>query len=175
MSIDIIKQEIVYRGRVLSVRKDKVRFPNGYSTHLDVVEHEDSVAIVPIDNQGQVWFIHQYRHPIKRNILELPAGVVELGEIPEVCAQRELREEIGMSAGYIKKIGGFYLLPGYSTEFMHIYLAKDLHENPLPADEGEIISIEKIPFKKALDYAEGGQIEDAKSLGALLLAQQYFK
>ena len=173
MSIEILNQEVVYRGRVLGVRKDEVRFPNGYTTHLDVVEHDDSVSIVPVDNQGQVWFIHQYRHPVRRKILELPAGVVEAGEKPEMCAQRELREEIGMSAGQLQKIGGFYLLPGYSTEFMHIYLAKDLHKNPLQADEGEIISIEKIPFKQAMVLAESGQIEDAKSLGALLLARQF--
>jgi ADP-ribose pyrophosphatase len=98
---------------------------------------------------------------------------LEVGEAPQVGALREIREEIGMSAGSLRKIGGFFLAPGYSTEYMHIFLATHLYADALPGDVDEFLSVEKIPISQAFELAQNGQIQDAKSLTALFLAQPY--
>ncbi len=175
MAFETIQSETVYQGRVFDVRRDQVRLPNGAQTRLDIVEHEPAVALLPVDAEEQVWFVRQYRHAAGRELLELPAGVVEKGEAPEACAQRELREEIGMAAGRLQKIGAFFLAPGYSTEYMYVFLARDLSPAPLEADEDEVLSVEQVPLGEVLRMASEGAIHDAKSLAALLLAQPHLK
>jgi ADP-ribose pyrophosphatase len=103
----------------------------------------------------------------------LPAGTLEPDEDPLVCAQREVREETGMAAGQIKEIGGFYLAPGYSTEFMRVYLATALTHNPLEADADEFLSVEVMPIPEAIAKAGRGEFPDAKTLAALLLAKPH--
>lgn len=134
MAFEIIRSEKIYHGRVFNVRCDQVSLPNGKSVELDIVEHPGAVVLVPVDDQGNLWFVRQYRHAAQVELLELPAGSLEPDELPEACALREVREEIGMAAGHIEKIGDFYMAPGYSTEFLHIYLATDLRPAPLTAD-----------------------------------------
>jgi ADP-ribose pyrophosphatase len=169
MQLNTIHSEEKFKGRVFNVRQDQIELPNGKLARVDIVEHGDSVTIVPIDDKGRVWFVRQYRHPTGGEILELPAGVIDPGEEPEECALREVREEIGMSAGQIRKVGEFYLAPGYSTEYMHVFLAKDLQEDPLDPDEDELISIEKIPLEDTYPMIHSGQIVDAKTIAALVL------
>jgi len=106
-------------------------------------------------------------------LLELPAGTLEKGEDPAECAAREIREETGFAADKIEKIGDFFLAPGYSTEFMHVYLAQELRLDPLEADADEFLSVEKLPFAGAIQMAERGEMPDAKSLAALLLAKAH--
>ncbi len=106
-------------------------------------------------------------------MLELPAGTLEPDEAPEVCAAREVREETGMAAASLKEIGAFYLAPGYSTEYMHVFLATGLSHDPLEADADEFLSVETLSVAEALKLAESGQLPDAKSLAALLLARSY--
>ncbi len=173
MNIEVTHNETVYRGHVFSVRQDFLRLPNGNQAQIDVLVHNDSVTILPVDEQGQVWFIRQYRQPIGKFLLELPAGVSETGEDPQTSAQRELREETGMAAGRLQKLGSFYLAPGYSTEFMHIFLARDLYPSPLPGDVDEIIEVEKVSAGEAHQPAETGKLEDSKSLIALYWARSY--
>ena len=174
MSFEILHTKIVYRGPVFDVRQDHLRMPNGRISQVDVVDHRDAVTIIPVDQEGMVWFIRQYRHPVSRILLELPAGVAEAGESPEASAQREIREETGMAAGKLEKVGEFFLAPGYSTEYMHIYLATELHPDPLPGDENEFISIEKVSTKEALILAQTGELQDSKSLVALFWVRPYF-
>jgi ADP-ribose pyrophosphatase len=109
------------------------------------------------------------------DLLELPAGTLDEGEDPAVCAAREIREETGFAADKIEKIGDFFLAPGYSTEFMHVYLARELRHDPLEADADEFLSVEKLPFAEAIQMAERGEMPDAKSLAALLLARSHLK
>jgi ADP-ribose pyrophosphatase len=104
-------------------------------------------------------------------LLELPAGTLSPDELPEHCALREIREETGFAAGKLVKIGEFYLAPGYSTEYMHLYLATDLHPDPLPGDEDEFITLERVPIRQAYQLALNGGLQDGKSLAALLLAR----
>jgi ADP-ribose pyrophosphatase len=173
VSLEVLKSETIYKGRAFDVRKDQVRLPNGHVIHLDIIDHRDAVTILPVDQDGMVWFIRQYRHATGKYLLELPAGVAEPGEPPDVSAKREIREEIKMAAGKLQKIGGFYLAPGYSTEYMHLYLATGLYPEALLGDEDELLSVEKISAKQALTLGETGQIEDAKSLVALFWARPY--
>lgn len=175
MPIDIISQKMVYLGRAFNIRKDHVRLPNGKAHQIDIVEHRNAVTILPVGKSGTIWFIRQYRHPAEEYLLELPAGVMEAQEEPEISAQRELREEIGMAASQLHRIGGFFLAPGYSTEFMYVFLATGLLPDPLPGDDSEFLSIEKIPVAEAFSLALSGQIKDAKTLGALFLATTHFR
>jgi ADP-ribose diphosphatase len=172
MAFETLESQLMYRGRAFDIRRDKVRLPDGRTTLLDVVEHIGSVVIVPVDEEGDIYFVRQYRHAARLDMLELPAGTLEPGEDPLVCAKREIREETGMASGNIREIGGFYLAPGYSTEFMRVYLATDLSHDPLEADADEFLSVEKISVAKAMQLAESGGLPDAKSLAALLLAKQ---
>jgi len=173
MVFKTISSKTVFIGRVFDVRQDQFFLPNGRQARIDLVVHRGAVTIVPVDEIGMIWFIRQYRHPASKVLLELPAGVLEDGELPEVGADRELQEEIGMSAVQLKQLGGFFLAPGYSTEYLTIFLATGLVTNPLEPDEDEMIEIAKLPIDEALAMAETGLIEDAKTLAALLLARPY--
>lgn len=168
MKFKLISSELIYHGEVFSVRRDILRTPADQRINLDIVEHDDAVTILPLDEQGRVWFVRQYRHAAERDLLELPAGKLEPMEPPEECARREIREEIGMAAEQLEKLGSFYLAPGYSTEFMHVYLATGLYPDPLPGDEDEFLSVTAFPVEKVFELAASGQLIDAKSLAALL-------
>ena len=173
MPFELIKSETLLKGRAFAIRRDWLKTPDGRETKYDIIEHGGSVILVPLDADGNLLFVRQYRHAAGTDLLELPAGTLDEGEEPAVCAAREIREETGFAAGKLEKIGEFYLAPGYSTEFMVVYLATDLKHDPLEADADEFLSVEKIPVKQALEMAEKGGIPDAKSLAALLLAQRY--
>ncbi len=170
MEVKPLHSELLFQGRAFTLRREQVQMPNGSQSLLEIVEHRPSVTILPLDETGLVWFIEQYRHPARRVILELPAGVIEANETPVECAQRELREEIGMSAAQLVRIGGGFLAPGYSTEFNHFFLATELKPDPLPGDEGEFLSVRKTSWHHALKMAQDGEIEDAKTLAALFQA-----
>lgn len=174
MSFEVLHSKTIYQGPAFNLRQDQLSLPDGRQAHVDIVDHRESVTIIPLDQKGLIWFIRQYRHPAGKDLLELPAGVLESGESPQRCAQREIREEIGMGANYMQRIGGFFLAPGYSTEYMHIFLAKDLYPDPLPGDVDEFISVEKIPHGEAHDLAENGQIQDAKTLISIFWTLPYF-
>lgn len=165
----------MYRGRAFDVRRDEVSLPGGRKTLLDVVVHVGAVTILPFDSSARIWLVRQYRHPAGMEILELPAGTLEKGEEPRDCAHREIQEEIGMAAGSLSEIGAFYLAPGYSTEFMHVYLARDLVPSRLVADEDEFLTVVKMPVQEVLEAARTGRIVDAKSLAALFLAKPYLE
>lgn len=171
MSFEVTDREIVYRGAAFSVRRDQLRLPDGRLHWLDIVAHGEAVIIVPVDQEGRIWFVRQYRHPAGKIMLEVPAGMMEPGEDPQFSAQREMREEIGMGAEKLSKIGGFYLAPGYSSEYAHIFLAKGLYPDPLPGDQDEFLDLEKMDMEQAIMMAESGQMEDAKSIAALTLAR----
>jgi len=173
MPFELIKSETILQGRAFKIRRDYLKTPDGRETRLEIIEHGGSVVLIPIDNDGNLLFVRQYRHAVGKDLLELPAGTRDGDEPFEECAAREMREETGMQADKLQKVGEFYLAPGYSSEFMVVFLATGLKDNPLDADDDEFLQVEKIPLKKAIQMAEQGDIPDAKSLAALLLAKPY--
>jgi len=175
MPFEWIKSEMLLQGRAFKIRRDYLKTPDGRETKLEIVDHGGSVVILPLDDDNNLLFVRQYRHAVGADLLELPAGTREEEEPYEECAAREIREETGMEAGHLQNIGKFYLAPGYSTELMAVFLATGLKENPLQADEDEFLELERIPLKKALEMAEQGEIPDAKSLAALLLARSHLE
>jgi ADP-ribose pyrophosphatase len=170
-----IHQEVVYHGRAFEVRQDEVRFDNLPSFQLDIIEHPGAVTILPVDADGRLLFVRQYRHASGKELLELPAGTLDENEPPEACALREIREETGFATDNLVKLGEFFLAPGYSTEYMHVYLATDLHPAPLPGDEDEFLTLEPIPIHQAYAMALNGELMDGKSLAALLLARPHLQ
>jgi len=164
---ELLKSETLLQGRAFKIRRDQLKTPDGRETMFEIIEHGGSVIIIPIDADGNLLFVRQYRHAAGRDLLELPAGTRDDNEPFEVCAAREIREETGMEAGNLQKVGEFYLAPGYSTEFMVVYLATDLKHNPLEADDDEFLEVEKIPVGEVVQRVERGEIPDAKSLAAL--------
>lgn len=175
MGFERLQSEIIYPGRAFTIRRDRVRLPDGRTTNLDIVEHIGSVVILPVDEEDRLLFVRQYRHAAGLDLLELPAGTLNGDEAPEACARREVREETGMAAGQLEPLGGFYLAPGYSTEYMHVFLATDLYPAPLAADADEFLSVEKVPLAEALKLPARGLLPDAKSLAALFLARERLK
>ena len=174
MPFELIKSETILQGRAFKIRRDYLKTPDGRETRLEIIEHGGSVVLIPIDDDGNLLFVRQYRHAVGEDLLELPAGTRDGDEPFEECAAREIREETGLQAGKLQKVGEFYLAPGYSSEFMVVFLATGLKDNPLDADDDEFLEVEKIHIKKAIQMAEQGDILDAKSLAALLLAKPYF-
>ena len=173
MPFELIRSETLLQGRAFKIRRDYLKTPDGRETRLEIIEHGGSVVLIPIDDDGNLLFVRQYRHAAGEDLLELPAGTRDNDEPFEECAAREIREETGMEAGRLQKVGEFYLAPGYSSEFMVVYLATGLKENPLDADDDEFLQVEKIPLKTAIQMAERGDVPDAKSLAALMLARSY--
>ena len=175
MPFVLIRSETLLQGRAFKIRRDTLKTPDGRETKLEIVDHGGSVVIIPIDAQNNLLFVRQYRHATQGDLLELPAGTRDEEEPFEKCAAREIREETGLRAGKLQKVGEFYLAPGYSTEFMAVFIATELKEDPLKADDDEFLQVEKIPVKKALEMAERGKVPDAKSLAALFLARPYLE
>ena len=173
MKFELLGSEVIHKGHAIILRVDNLRTPDGRTVKYDIIEHHGSVIIIPVDENGNIYFVRQYRHAAGLEMLELPAGTLEPGEEPAFCAAREVREETGMEAANIKEIGSFYLAPGYSSEFMHVFLATGLSHNPLEADADEFLSVETISLPDALKLVANGGLSDAKSLAALLLAQAY--
>lgn len=165
----VIEQRRVFEGKVVNLRVDTVQMPDGRTATREVVEHTPAVAIVPVDAEGRVVLVRQWRVPAGAALLEAPAGSVDHGEDIEAAAQRELQEEIGYRAGRLTRMAGFWVAPGYCTEYIHVFLAEDLIESRLDADDDENIEVVRLSLADALTAITTGDIDDAKSQVGLLL------
>ena len=172
MDYRVTDTQEIFRGRAFTVRLDQVARPDGGTMQVEIVDHPTAVTMVPVDADGNVCFVRQYRHSCGKVMFELPAGTLEPGEDPLECAIRECREEIGMSPGKVVHLGGFYLAPGYSTEYLHIYLVSDLTPAPLDPDADEDLQVVRVPLRDLASLVERGELEDAKSLASLHMAQR---
>ena len=170
MNFKILKRDTVYSGRAFNVEKVFLELPNQKQRYYDLVAHNGSVTILPFDENGDVWFVSQYRIGSESQLLELPAGVLEESEAPEICAMREIQEEIGMAAKELVFLGDFFLAAGYSNEHMYTYLATGLFPSALDPDPDEFLNVKKIPYKEVLKMMRTGKIQDAKSLATIALA-----
>lgn len=169
----LIGTQDIYQGRVINLRVDTIEVSDGNNVRREVVEHPGAVVLVPIDADGRVLWIRQYRYAVDRELLELPAGTLERDEAPEACAKRELAEETGFEAGDLEKLGTFYTAPGFCTEFMHAYAATGLRRaSGHHADEDEEIEVEPLTIDESLSRIQAGDVVDAKSLAAFFLYQR---
>jgi len=166
----ILARKTVIKSRAFDVQKVDFRLPNGQQHSYDLVDHPDAVTILPINEQGEVYFVRQYRVGAEALLLELPAGVLDAGEEPGLAARRELREEIGMDCESLEKIGEFYMSPGYSNEFMTVFFAFNLFSSPLAQDDDEFLEIVKIPLIQVFEMLKSQQIIDGKTISSFLFA-----
>ena len=164
----VLNSRRIHDGKIVNLRIDTVRLPDGHEASREVVEHAQAVAVVPVDGEGRIVFVRQYRLPVEAVLLEIPAGSVDADEDPETAAQRELREETGFRAGKLEKLTSFWVAPSYCTEFIHVYLATALTEDRLQGDEDERIETETLTLMDALARVDRGEIQDAKSICGLL-------
>ena len=163
-----IEREFIYKGRIISLRVDKVFLPNGREALREVVEHPGAVAVVPVLPDGRVLLIRQFRKPVEEAILEIPAGKLEKGEDPKTCAVRELEEETGFRAGELEPIMSFFPSPGFSDERIHLFKATGLIKGEENTEDDEIIETVPLPISEALKLIEEGKIKDGKTIIGLL-------
>lgn len=175
MAEKTLSSRLIYSGRAIKLRVDTVQMPGGRQTTREIVEHTECVAIVPIDVDGNVLLIRQFRKPVEKELLEIPAGGIDPGEDPEAAVRRELREETGYLPSKVKRLGGFYSAPGYSSEYLHLYLATDLVKNPLHAEDTEEIKLVRVPANEIKNLIADGTVCDAKSIVGLLTFLEFGK
>jgi ADP-ribose pyrophosphatase len=171
MPLEVLDSRPVFRGKVFTVRQDRIRLASGKEAQLEVIDHPGSVTVIPSDGRGGIWFVRQYRHAAKSEILELPAGTLNPGEEPLACARRECREEVGLAPGRLTLLGECWLVPGYATEYMYFYLAEDLTKAPLAPDEDEELQALRLTREEASALAARGEIRDAKTMVGLFLLE----
>jgi ADP-ribose pyrophosphatase len=167
-----LESKIVYKGKIFNLRLDKVVLPNGKQTKREIVEHSGSVAILPLIDNDKFLLVQQYRKPIKRTLLEIPAGRIEKNEDIKECVKRELIEETGYKPSNIQKLASVYLAPGYSSEIIHIFLAKNLKKTKANPDDDEFIKTIIMNKRQILNKILSGDIKDSKTIIGILLYLQ---
>lgn len=170
-----IDRDDKYHGIIVDVHLDHVRLDDGSIARREVVEHPGGVTILPVDEDGNCYMVRQFRYPAGHMMLESPAGKLEYGEDHRDCAVRELSEETGFTADELIYLGGFYTSPGFSSELLHIYLALGLHAGKSHLDEGEFLNVEKLPLQQLIRMVMANEIEDAKTMIAILKAEKVLK
>ena len=163
-----LSREERYSGPLFSVHSDKVLLPNGHTSIREVVEHVDGVAVLPLDERNNVLTVTQYRYVFGRTLLEIPAGKLDPGEDPVTGALRELKEETGAVPDTFLPLGHIIPAPGCYSEVLHLFLARGLHMEEQHLDPDEFLNVERIPFDEMVHRCMSGEIEDAKTIAAVL-------
>ena len=166
-----IRREDKFQGRILSVHVDTVLLPNGNTSTREVVDHVDGVAVLPLDERNNVLTVTQYRYVFGRTLLEIPAGKLDPGEDPVTGALREAKEETGAVPDTFLPLGRIIPAPGCYGEVLHLFLAKGLHMEEQHLDPDEFLNVERIPFNEMVHRCLNGEIEDAKTVAAVLKAK----
>lgn len=163
----------IHRGRVVDLGLERVRLPTGVEVELEVVRHAGAAGVVALDEQARVVLIRQFRHAAGGYLWEMPAGVLHPGEAPEVCARRELAEEVGLTAGRLELLLTMLPTPGYSDERIHLFLGRELGPATQARDHDEVIErVERVPLGDAVAMVRRGEVPDGKTALALLLAAE---
>ena len=170
-----LSSQTIYDGRAVRLRVDTVQMPGGRQTTREIVEHSDCVAVIALDSDDNVLLVNQFRKPVEKELLEIPAGGIEPGEDPVTTVCREMGEETGYLPRKVDRLGGFYSTPGYCTEYLHLYLATDLTPNQLYAEDTESIRLVRVPVSQVSSLISSGSICDAKSIAGLLTFLEYRK
>lgn len=168
-----ISTEQIFTGRIISVQVDEVELPDGKRSNREIVRHPGAVGLIALTDENKIVMVEQFRKPLERSLLEIPAGKLEPGEEPEITAGRELEEETGYRADKIEYITSFYTSPGFANEIIHIYLATGLTklENPASTDEDEFVELIELTIEDALECMKSRRIYDAKTVYAVQFIQ----
>ena len=169
MTEKTVESKTIFEGKIMTILLDKAELPNGVITGREVCLHPGGVGVLPLDDDGMVTLVRQYRYPFHKLILEIPAGKLDHdAESVEAAARRELSEETGLDAEEMVYFGKTYASPGFCTEELHVYLARGLKQNDSHPDENEFVEVVKMPFEELLEQVMAGEIEDAKTVVAVL-------
>lgn len=169
-----LSSEKIFEGRILHIRRDTVRLPDGSEAFREVVDHPGGVCVLALDSQERALLVNQFRYPYEKVLWELPAGKLEYGEDPEQAAIRELKEETGATAGEFCSLGELYPSPGYCGEIIRMYFARQLTFGETHLDADEFLNMERVPFDQLTRRVLSGEIRDAKTIAAVLKAKLLF-
>lgn len=170
MSHELIKREYVHRGRILDLSRSRFMSEAKGEVEIEIVHHNGGAGTLPLFEDGTIALVRQWRYPLGRYSLEIAAGRIEPGDTPEATAARELEEELGYRASELRKIGEFFVAPGYCEERLYVYVATGLEPSRQNLDEDEEIEVVRMSFADAVGCVHSGEIDDAKSIIAILLA-----
>jgi ADP-ribose pyrophosphatase len=164
----VITTSTVYHGRLFNVDLSELELGEGVHALREIIIHPGAVCMIPVTADGRLLFVTQYRHAARKRLLELPAGTLEPGEEPFAAAARELQEEVGYRPTNLEPIGGLFVAPGYTTEYIHLFVCTGLEESALPGDDDEDIEVVSMTLDEATAAIESGEICDAKSVIGIL-------
>lgn len=165
-----IHTEKIYEGKVVKLQVDDVTLPNGKTSKRELIKHPGAVGIIPIKKDKKIVFVEQYRKPLEKSLVEIPAGKLEPGEKPEITAIRELEEETGYTTESLQFVASFYTSPGFANELMHLYLTEDIVplENERAGEDDEFVELIELTLEEAKNYVNALRIHDAKTNYAIL-------
>ena len=168
-----ISSKEIFNGKIIRLQVDDVELPDGKTSKREIVKHPGAVAIIALNDEGKIIMVEQYRKPLERSLLEIPAGKLEPGEEPKITAERELEEETGYRADKLDYLTSFYTSPGFADEIIHIYVASGLNEieNPMIGDEDEFVELYELSLDEALQAVDEKRIYDAKTVYAVQYLQ----
>lgn len=175
MSYEVVESEHLLKGHVLDVYRDTITLPNGKTATRETVLRGNAAAIVPVDKDGKLIFVRQYRHAVGDLVLEVPAGMMEEGEDALVSAKRELEEETGFVAGKMTFMGQYYMAIGFCTEQVAFFIAEDLTEGTPNPDPDEFITLEKYSLEECMDMIFAGKVQDVKTVTGIFAYRAYLE
>jgi ADP-ribose pyrophosphatase len=170
-----ISSRYVFEGRALKLRIDTIINADGHETTREIVEHVECIAVVPVDENGDILLVRQYRKAIEKDLLEIPAGGIDPGEDADTAVKRELQEEIGHLPDKIERLGGFYSSPGFCNEYLYLYLATNLKPSQLYAEDTPGIVTVRVKPREIKKLIKNGNICDSKSIAGLLFYLEFCK
>ena len=168
---DTVSSQLIFDGKVVKLYKDEAKLEDGSIVSRELIKHPGGVCVVPIDDEGNVYLVKQFRYPFQTQLIEIPAGKLEYGEDPAECGRRELKEEAGAVCGRYDYLGKLYPTVAYDSEVIHMYLARELDFGERKLDDDEFLDVFKVPFEKAVEMVMNGEILDSKTQLAILKAK----
>lgn len=168
MNFKVTKSDIIFKGHVFDLKVDKIEYDSGNKGVREVAIHNGGAVVLPVTNENKIVFVSQFRYPFQKFLLELPAGKLEVGEDPKLCASRELTEETGYTTKKISKLGEIYTTPGFCSEVLYIYMAEDIVAGEHSREEGEHgMEVHEFTIKEVQEKIRNGEIVDAKTICAI--------